>query len=123
MNNTIIMFDDSSTDARLKFENYWTTEGDVITQTASEENLTSVEINDTGTRTIYIGDNKEKKRRLEVSGVICLTSPEFITVSELINSTQYELRDINKIKSQRRVSEKFKKLVKLGIKPKPKSIN
>ena len=117
--NTVVMFDNYSTETKQIFDKNWYTENRVITQTASEDNLTLLEKNDTATKSIYIGDEKNVKEIIELNGGVCFTSAEFIALSQVIDSTSSNFcgDSIDKVKgiNNRRHANKIKRLNKLGV--------
>lgn len=118
---TLVMFDDDSTAARHVFNNNWEIENRVITQTATEENLISVERTDTGSSSVYIGDQKEIQQCVEANGGIYFSSANFIAVNQAMISLtitsdfKQHTNAVDKIESPRRTVSKIKKLNSLGI--------
>lgn len=118
---TLVMFDNGSTAAKQVFDSNWAIESRVVTQTATEENLIFAEKTDTGSRSIYIGDQKEIQRRIEVNGGIYFSSADFVAINQAMvsasvtSSPEQNTGIINTIENPIRAASKLKKLRRLGI--------
>lgn len=118
---TLVIFDIDSTGTKQVFDNNWEIESRVITQTATEENLIFAEKIDSGSRLIYIGDQKEIQQRVEVNGGFYFSSAVFITITQamvsasLTSSFGQNTGTINKIENPRIVTNKIRKLKCLGV--------
>jgi len=118
---TLVIFDNDSTETKQVFDNYWEIEKRVVTQTATEENLISAERTDTGSRLVYIGDQKGIQQYVEANGEIYFSSAVFVTITRAMVSVSLtsnfvqNVDIINKIQNPRRTTSKIRRLKRLGI--------
>jgi len=108
------MFDSGSTEARQIFSNNWRIESRVIVQTTSEENFISLEKNDSGSSSVYIGDEKPQQKRIEFNDGIYFSSADFIEITKIMTIISSTSGSLEKIIT-RRNAKKIKRLYRLGI--------
>lgn len=123
MKKTFILFDSSTTEVGVIFRENWDSEKEIVTLTATKDNLTSLEKDNSLTslsNVVYVGDQQEMYERIAADGGTSFSSVEFINLNKgmvQVCSNAGITRDDTEVQFEtpRRTAHKVKKLHKLGL--------
>lgn len=120
-----ILFDSLTSEVNTTFQKNWVNNGEkeVVTLTATDGTITSLEKNNTLTclkDVVYMGDRQTTNKRIETDGGICFSTAEFVNLSTTLSNNDLgeKCLGINSEKNNPysyRGVDKIKKLNRMGL--------
>jgi hypothetical protein len=118
-----VLFDSGTTNTKAIFKESWDSEKEIVTLTATKDDLTSLEKDNSLTslsNVVYVGDQQEMHKRIAIDGGTSFSSDEFINLNKRMAqacSNAGITRDDTGVQfeTSRRTNHKVKKINKLGL--------